>query len=264
MPLRVIEGDGPEVVDGYVVQWRLHGRRHRVSPLTPVDAAADVPFEDAVPARDVRRWKGQTSTVGYSWFETARKQVVFESWFEHQQITHLDFDPTVTTVSSQPFWLFWQGPTRVHSHAPDLFVRYIDGTAKVINCRPAHRIKDKDAAVFATMQKACERAGWGYETVTAINEVEWANVDWLSRYRRPLHPRVQRYVDPLIEVCQEPISIERAAVEVGTPMLTMPVLYHLLWQRVLTCPTLTTYPFRFWTRVHSSGFGTAAIEEETT
>jgi hypothetical protein len=52
----------------------------------------------------------------------------------------LDFEPAVTGIASQPFWLPWhdQAGARV-SHVPDFFARRADGSAVVVDCRPAER-----------------------------------------------------------------------------------------------------------------------------
>lgn len=58
----------------------------------------------------------------------------------------LDFDPAVGAIASQPFWLLWpaaEGGGRYRSHAPDYFVRRVDGSAVVVDCRPEHRRKPR-------------------------------------------------------------------------------------------------------------------------
>jgi hypothetical protein len=40
----------------------------------------------------------------------------------------MDFDPEVTGLSSQPFWLHWHDGRRPRKHAPDFFDRLADGT----------------------------------------------------------------------------------------------------------------------------------------
>ncbi len=52
-------------------------------------------------------------------------------------------------IASQPFWLFWDDETsgRRRSHAPDYFARLVDGRGLVVDCRPAERIKPRDAAL---------------------------------------------------------------------------------------------------------------------
>jgi hypothetical protein len=71
-------------------------------------------------------------------------------------------------IASQPFWLFWttaEGKPR--SHAPDFFVRLADGSARVLDVRPAHRIKPCDQATFDATCAACGLMGWDYEVVGA-------------------------------------------------------------------------------------------------
>jgi len=61
----------------------------------------------------------------------------------------LDFDPAVTAIVSQPFWLHWRdGAGRYRRHAPDLFARMAGGSGLVIDVRPDDRIEEKDAEAF--------------------------------------------------------------------------------------------------------------------
>ena len=61
----------------------------------------------------------------------------------------LDADPGVEAVASQPMWLHWAGeagPAR--RHAPDFFVRRVDGTVVLVDVRPDDRVSPADQAVF--------------------------------------------------------------------------------------------------------------------
>ncbi|MEV0525773.1 hypothetical protein AB0I66_20280 [Streptomyces sp. NPDC050439] len=72
----------------------------------------------------------------------------------------LDFDPSVVGVSSQPFWLFWASDSgKSVSHAPDYFARREDGSAIVVDCRPADRRGPRDWAKFVATQSACDQVG---------------------------------------------------------------------------------------------------------
>src|SRR6476660_261516 len=43
------------------------------------------------------------------------------------QVLHLDFDPSVVGIASQPFWLHWTDEAdKPASHAPDFFARRRD------------------------------------------------------------------------------------------------------------------------------------------
>jgi len=37
--------------------------------------------------------------------------VGFESWLERDHVMLMDFDPGITGIASQPFWLHWRAPT---------------------------------------------------------------------------------------------------------------------------------------------------------
>lgn len=107
------------------------------------------PFERYRPVRRFPSYKGQKHFPGQWWSATMGGHVGFESWLERDHLMLLDFDPAVVGVSSQPFWLFWAVESgKVRSHAPDYFARLDDGSALVVDCRPADRIKPKDAAKF--------------------------------------------------------------------------------------------------------------------
>ena len=74
----------------------------------------------------------------------------------------LDFDPDVTAVSSQPFWLRWQGEDgRDRRHAPDFPSRLADGAGVVVDIRPDDRIPEKDAEVFAVYSSRVLSGGLG-------------------------------------------------------------------------------------------------------
>ena len=64
--------------------------------------------------------KGQASFARLWWTAGPRRHVGFESWLERDHLMLLDFDPDVTAVSSQPFWLRWRGEGGGdRRHAPD-------------------------------------------------------------------------------------------------------------------------------------------------
>lgn len=157
----------------------------------------------------------------------------YESWLERDHLMLFDFDPLVTAVASQPFQLSWSGPDgkRVR-HTPDFFVRRADGTALVVDVRPDEQIGPRDAMKFAATAEACEFVGWDFARVGAPDSVLMENVRWLAGYR---HPRVHcpQVAARLVEVFGEGASLLAGARRVGDQVAVLPVLFHLLWQRVL-------------------------------
>lgn len=191
-----------------------------------LDRAAVVPFEhDCSPVRNFPSFRGQRNFPGLWWFATTGAHVGHESWVERDQLMALDADPDVVGVLSQPFWIHWPDGTR---HAPDYFVRRRDGSAVVVDVREDDRISEADRQVFDRTAAACETVGWGYRRVGALDPILRANLRWLSGYR---HPRVLRtgLADRLAEVFTGSGPLMAGVLAVGTPVVVLPVLYHLLW-----------------------------------
>ncbi|MGI8446165.1 MAG: TnsA-like heteromeric transposase endonuclease subunit [Streptosporangiaceae bacterium] len=199
----------------------------------PLSSCCGTRFEEALPARPFRFWKGLQSFAGWWYFATTAAHVGFESWLERDHLMLMDFDPDVVAVSSQPFWLRWKDRKgRPRRHAPDFFARRADGTAVVVDVRPEDRVPDRDAEVFAVTAQACEDAGWEYQRAVDLDPVLVANVRWLSRYRhrRCLVPDVAAV---LLEAFADGRGSFEGAEMAGDRLRVLPVLFHLMWCRRL-------------------------------
>ena len=216
-----------------------------------LDRAAVVPFEhDCSPVRNFPSFRGQRNYSGLWWFATTNAHVGYESWVERDQLMVLDADPDVVGVLSQPFWIHWADGTR---HSPDYFVRRRDGSVVVVDVREDDRISDADQQVFDRSAAACATVGWGYRRVGAVDPILRANLRWLSGYR---HPRVLRAgsADRLAEVFTRSGPLMAGVRAVGTPLVVLPVLYHLLWHGRLAAD-LCAAPLADHTLVARSGDG---------
>jgi hypothetical protein len=192
-------------------------------------------FETVTPVRSFPCFKGQSNFPGGRWSASSGHVVGHESWLERDNAMLLDFDEQVVAYSSQPFWLYWtQGAeTKRRRHAPDFFARLADGGGLVVDVREDHRIKDRDAQAFAATERACRTVGWGFQRVGRPEPVFAANVRWLAGYRRPfcLQPDV---AERAVRVFAEPQALFAGADALGgRRVLVLPVLYHLMWHRVL-------------------------------
>jgi hypothetical protein len=216
--------------------------------VTPAEAGV-VSFETALPVRAFVSYKGQRNYPGRWWSATASSHVGYESWLERDHLMLLDFDPDVAAIASQPFWLSWTTPAgKTRSHAPDFFARHHDGSAVVIDCRPLHRIKPKDAAKFDATRQVCDQLGWQYRVVGAPDAIVVGNVRWLAGYRHPRHdqPDVARL---LLATFAEPVALMDGAQATGDPIAVLPVLFHLLWCHQLV--TDLSLPLHEATPVHA-------------
>jgi hypothetical protein len=199
----------------------------------PLSSCGGMRFEEALPARRFRFEKGLRSFAGWWYFATTGSHVGFESWLERDHLMLMDFDPAVRAVSSQPFWLRWDGEGRSRRHAPDFFARTADGTGVVVDVRPDDRIPARDAETFAVTAVACKAAGWEYRRAGDLDPVVVANVRWLSRYRhrRCMVPGVAAV---LLDVFAGGRGLFEGAELAGDRLRVLPVLFHLMWHRQLT------------------------------
>lgn len=198
----------------------------RCNPLT--ECAAE-PFECSPAVRSFPSYRGQRNWPGLWWSATMGRHVGYESWLERDHAMMLDFDGTVATFTSQPFWLRFPGENgKDRVHAPDFFARRHDGTGIVIDCRPDGRIKPRDAESFAATERACALVGWEYRRVGAPEPVLTENVRWLAGYR-PSRCLDLAVAGRLLTVFAEPRALMDGAAAVGPTLAVLPVLFHLLW-----------------------------------
>jgi hypothetical protein len=195
-------------------------------------ALAGVRVEDGRPVRSFPSYRGQRNYPGWYWSATMARRVGFESWVERDHLVALDFDPAVTAVASQPFWLLWRAGGQARRHAPDFFARLAGGGALVVDSRPLDRIGGRDREAFAAAGAACARLGWRYAVWDSIDPVPAANLRWLAGYR---HPRCH---DPAVagrlrEAFTRPRALMDGAELAGDPLAALPVLFHLMWSHVL-------------------------------
>lgn len=195
-------------------------------------ACWDVRFERAVPVRPFRWPKGGKNFAGWYFCATTGEHIGYESWLERDRLILLDADPQVSGVGSQPFWLHWHDGQRRRRHAPDYFVRLMDGRGRVVDVRAADRVDEAAAEAFASTERACRAVDWEFVRAGVPDPVLMANMRWLSRYRRRRCLR-QDVADRLVEVFGEPRPLRHGAAEAGDPLMVLPVLFHLLWSGVL-------------------------------
>ena len=212
----------------FELEYSLPGAGWRREPLP---ACAGERFEDAVPVRPFHFEKGQASFAGWWWMASTGRHVGFESWLERDHLMLLDFNPDVAAVSSQPFWLRWQGEGgRDRRHVPDFFARLAGGTGVVVDIRPDDRIPEKDAEVFAVTAAACAAAGWEFRRLGEIDPVLAANVRWLSRYRHPRCAAAGGIAAALVGVFAGGRGLFAGAELAGERLRVLPVLFHLMWR----------------------------------
>jgi hypothetical protein len=190
-------------------------------------------FERVDPVRSFRWAKGGESYAGWYWSATTGGHVGYESWLERDRLILLDADPDVKGIASQPFWLHWDDGSRKRRHAPDYFVRLADGRCRVVDVRASDQLDETTAGAFEATEQACRAVGWEFVHVGAPDPVLMANMRWLSRYRRSRCNRRPDVAEGLVDIFSDPSPLLAGAARLGDPLLVLPVLFHLLWIRML-------------------------------
>jgi hypothetical protein len=145
----------------------------------------------------------------------------------------LDFSGGLLDILPQPFVLNYKAGDATFRHIPDYLVWRAGSPPNLINVKPK-KFWDapKNQQAFASCVTACAELGWSYDTEGEPPPVYLANVTWLAGYRRP-PPQLRDFAEPLIQHCMTPNSIGEVIAAVGSPALSRPVLFYLLWTRQL-------------------------------
>ena len=134
-------------------------------------------FEEFLPWREPKTYKGQENARAFYSFSKTDKHVLCESRLEERVLHGLDFDRDVAAVVSQPFELSNFADGKRRRHVPDFFVRCVRGPDRVVDVKPAHKVDEAhNARSFQAMGETCAEAGWEYVVATEPDPVFHANI----------------------------------------------------------------------------------------
>lgn len=213
------------------------GQQHECS----LEEAARLPLHLSKPVRTPKSHRKQSSLPGLYWFATTGEHVFYESLLEMRTLRMLDFEADVAAVSAQPFCIAFNSKKKPNFHTPDYFVRCLNGPDRVLDVKPAHRAaRPSVKRVFDLTKGVCAEVGWRYEVVTGFEATFEANIRWLTGFRR--RPAFfAEITEAVLDAVAGPRESEAATVggvlrdleDDITEALVRPVLFHLLWLRVL-------------------------------
>nr|WP_244900910.1 TnsA-like heteromeric transposase endonuclease subunit [Streptomyces nanshensis] len=148
-----------------------------------------------------------------------------------------DFDPAVRGIFAQPCRLAARVGDRVRHHVPDYLLVMRSGTVRLVNVKPADRLRDpKIADALAWPGELLRRHGWEYEIWSGADRALLENVRFLAAYRRPgVVPQAE--VEQALERVQDGEELalaERRLAGDRPPEEARPALMVLLWSGRLT------------------------------
>lgn len=217
---------------GFAVTFRDgRGKLHVKYPLL---SAFEENFTAYRPVRKPPGYRGMGHMPGLYWHSRMKTHVSYESRLELAILLQLDFEPSVLHVLPQPFVLHFEHGGRSRRHTPDFLVWHMDGRMTVIDVKSRREVEDPAVkAVFNATQRACEDRGITYSVQSEPPPSLLANLVWLAGYK-VAPASLDRYVSPFIEACSDgPQVLKRLIEVVGPNHEVRPVLFHLLWRRIL-------------------------------
>ena len=186
------------------------------------------------PWRTFRWHHGQAHFSGWYWAATMRRHVVYESRLELARLLLADFEPSVTAIAAQPFYLTALVNGKERNHVPDFLLLDGDGVVSVVNVKPADRLADaKVADALGWAGAVFAERGWRHEIWTGAPAVQLSNVRFLAAYRDParLDPVIVSAVDDALVGSVRLGEIERAWSQRSGEARAAAL--HLLWRGVL-------------------------------
>ncbi|MFD3875426.1 TnsA-like heteromeric transposase endonuclease subunit [Streptomyces sp. NPDC058623] len=226
-------GDVLDTGPGWPRRWSATWRTAQGEIVTPVRDLAAFEWPVSRPARAFAWRPGQRHRPGLAYMSATGRLHGFESLAERRVLLALDFVGGVTEVLSQPFTLKFTTHERPVRHAPD-FLALTDGTALLIDVRPADLIKPDDAEKFAAAQRAAGAAGWTYAVVAGWRLQPWAALEALSARRRAMSDPLRLLPELLGLAAEQPRRLGELVAATSQPALARAYVLHLLWSRRLT------------------------------
>ena len=184
--------------------------------------------------REIKAYKGQPHMPGFFYMTRTGGLVAYESRLEMFALMQIDFNPSTIAVISQPFILHVTDGRDSFEHIPDFLTISTVKDITVVDVKPrAFVTKADNLRKFEGTEAACEVAGWNYSVQSEPDRLFIENLQWLAGYRR-CPPTVNAYAEKLIEACEKrPLPLRELVSRVGPAALVRPVLFHLLWHRLL-------------------------------
>lgn len=197
-----------------------------------LSALAGIEIDDLLPVRRRRGRKGQRNKFADFAICSTGQIVECESLEEGQTLLMVDFQGDARKIVPQPFELRYVAD-RARVHTPDFFVELRDGRRLVIDVKPRARADEAFWRQVVAMVVASREAGWLYWWAAEPLPTPYATVDWLSAYRR-FRVSDSALVDSILGfVGTRRVRFDAIVREAKLTVLTLPVLFWLLWQQDL-------------------------------
>jgi len=190
---------------------------------------AAVAVSDLVPVRVPPNSHYQSARP--TWYCFEGEFVSTRSRMAEAQLRDLHFQG-IEAVVAEPFVLHRNERTR-KGRTPDFLVVWPDGGSAVVDVVSSRRARQRAVQEhIELMRRACEETGWDYLVLGEPDVVRNRNLKWLADYRA-VDFFDEDIAELLLAAATNPSPLFEVAGDDSTHWCTLPVLFHLLWQRML-------------------------------
>lgn len=198
----------------------------------------------ASPARHPRSREGQRNYCGWYWSSTTGTHLEYESLLERDRLWLADFDSSVQTIVSQPFWLAGRDGSVIRRHVPDLLLVGAASEVVVVDVKPAELLTMPEVAeVFSWTGRACQARGWRYEVWSGADPTVLRNIRYVGAgRRREFVPEAAFAATASAQVLDRALSdIEAEVVGEGhdaadVRLASLAMIWHGAWSVDMTVP----------------------------
>jgi hypothetical protein len=189
--------------------------------------------DDIAPVRLPKAHRKQSNKPMLYWSARTQQLVWCESRLEGAALRAVEWKQRSTAFLQQPFVLHFRVDGRWHEHTPDFLEWREKGGRSILNAKPMAYVDiPRNRLAFAACDELAAQLGWEHEVLTEGNPVTRDNQRFLSGYRRvPMD--AGRFAAPLLERIGEHATIASALAGLDPEALARPVLFHLMWTRVV-------------------------------
>lgn len=202
---------------------------------TTTESAAVVSVGDLLAADPMltNSWHAKkTSRAGLRYVSSTESLHAHASMFERKLLLALDFQGA-QRVAAQPFTLTYDVGGVTRHHTPD-FMTWINGTATVINCRPAEKVDDRLLEDAAAVETLCLSRGWGSAVCVGFSPVAYAAVDaWAAHAEAIDHLGYSEDILDRLDT-KGPVMLVELQSGFEAVAIARAVIQMLLWDREIT------------------------------
>lgn len=195
----------------------------------PTPALLSEHLYEARQARD-KKWKVQNEKThqGFYWMSQTRQLVWHETMFEYMALMYLDFADDIAAIVAQPMLISFGDGT---AHFPDFMCLTKQAEQAIIDVHRADKIEE-DPSQFEKTFDLCQRVGWTFRLFAGLNEVQVANLEWISRFRHLSYVPKREDRDEILRLADRGVTLgEVASCYPGSRSPLIAQLYNMIWRR---------------------------------